>query len=504
MNRSIRRIALALGLIFLALFVNLNVIQLGRSRALTEDPRNRRNLLETYGTRRGDILAAGNVVLARSVPSDDTQFPYAREYPQKGLFGHITGYYSLTYGSTALERTFDAELLGRDPPSAKQFTDELFGRKRDGYTLQLSISAQLQKIAADALKGQRGAAAVINSETGAVLALYANPTFDPNPISIAPSNVKQIESAWERLDRDPRKPLTFRATQERYPPGSTFKIITAAAGLEAKMTRETRFPNPRALDLPDSDKTLQNYGGGSCRSGSRISMAFAFRVSCNTTFAQIAMKVGPRKLAAMAERFGMEVDPEFDVGMAPSCVKAVPGAGCERDPEISRPGTAYSGIGQQDVRTTPLEMAVVAATVGNGGYRVKPYLVQKVLSPSGEVLRETEPVRSPRIYSAKTAKAMRAMMVDVVQRGTASGIGFRAARSGTIGGKTGTAQTGVGNKDAPHVWFVAFAPGVAAAVVVENGGTLGDVATGGKVAGPIVRKLIEAVLATRSARTAGR
>lgn len=496
MNRAVRRVALALGLVFLALFVNLNVVQLGRTRALTEDPRNRRNILETYGTRRGDIIAAGNVVIARSVPSGEEAFPYIREYPEKNLFGHITGYYSFTYGATGLERSYDEELLGREPPSETDITDELFGRKRDGYVLQLSVSDKIQRVAARALRGVRGAAAVINSESGAVLALYANPTFDPNPLSIAPSKSAQIDAAWRRIDRDPRKLLTFRATQERYPPGSTFKIITAAAGLENKMTRETRFPSPRQLNLPDTDKTLQNYGGGNC-GGSSISLGSAFRISCNTTFAQIAMRVGPAKMAAMGEKFGLDREPEFDLAMTPSCLRAIPGAGCDRAPDLSRPATAYTGIGQQDVRVTPLQMAVVAATVGNGGYRVKPFIVQKVLSTDGRVLRETKPERSPRIFSAKTARALKAMMIDVVQRGTGSGIGFR---NRAVGGKTGTAQTGVGNQDAPHVWFVAFAPGVAAAVVVENGGNLGDVATGGKVAGPIVRQLIEAVLAAQRPR----
>jgi penicillin-binding protein A len=495
-NRAIRRVALALGLIFAALFVNLNVVQLAKSRELTQDPRNRRNILETYGTKRGDIIAAGNVVIARSVPSGEKQFPFIREYPQKNLFGHITGYYSFTYGSTGLERSFDQTLLGKDPPSETSFTDELFGRKRDGYILQLSVSDKIQRVAAKALSGVRGAAAVINSETGAVLALYANPTFDPNPISAAPSNKTAIDEAWQKLDRDPRKLLTFRATQERYPPGSTFKIITAAAGLENKMTASTRFPSPRVLDLPDTDRTLANYGGGNCGGGS-ITMANAFRISCNTTFAQIAMRVGPEKLGAMAAKFGLDTTPEFDLPMAFSCLRAVPGAACDDPGGLSRPATAYSGIGQQDVRTTPLQMAIVAATVGNGGYRVRPYVVEKVLTPDGRVLRQAEPVRSERIFSSKTAGALKQMMIDVVQRGTGSGIGFK---NRAVGGKTGTAQTGVANRDAPHVWFVAFAPGIAAAAVVENGGNLGDVATGGKVAGPIVRQLIEAVLAERAAR----
>ena len=486
MNRSIRRVALVLGLAFLALFVNLNIVQLAKSDDLANHASNRRLLVQEYATRRGEILA-GDLVLAESVESENPTYRFERHYPQAELYGPITGYYSFYYGATALERTYNDALLGKDPPTTENFVDDLLGRETEGNVIMLTIDPRLQRLARRALGGQRGAVAAIDPETGAVRALYANPTYDPNPLSQDPRNVSEIQDAWATLVNDPARPLTFAATQKSYPPGSTFKIVTAAAGLENGMTPTTTFPDPRRLDLPDTDRTLGNFQGGSC-AGGRISMATGFRVSCNSTFAQVAMKIGAEKLIATAEKFGLDRDPVFDIPMAASCVKNDPGAGCDV-PALSRPATAYSGIGQQDVRVTPLQMAIIAAAAGNGGFRVEPKLVARVLSPEGEPLRELEPARE-RILKKKTATSLKQMMIDTVRSGTGAVVGFRQASSGKIGGKTGTAETGIEGQP-PHVWFVAFAPGIAVAAVVENGGDLGDAATGGRVAGPIVKALVD-------------
>ncbi|MFA5890685.1 MAG: penicillin-binding transpeptidase domain-containing protein [Actinomycetota bacterium] len=496
MNRTIRRVALALGMAFLALFVQLNYVQLVRSRALTEDPRNRRRIIQEYGTRRGEILAGG-LEIARSIPSGDSQYRYGREYPLKALFGPITGYYSFIYGATGLERTYNDVMLGREPAAPQDWVDSLLGRTREGNILELTMNPALQRIARAKFGKQLGAAAVVDTETGAVLGLYANPMYDPNGLSEPPSRQAQSRKVWDVLNTNPLRPLTFRATQERYPPGSTFKIITAAAGLENGMKTTTTFPNPRRLNLPDTDKALRNFSGGACAGGGRISMARGFRVSCNTTFAQIAMKIGPTKLEAMATKFGLNGDPVFDIPLVPSCVRAFPGAGCDIAQDLSRPATAYSGIGQQDVRITPLQMALVAATVENSGKVARPYLVSRIRDASGKVIYHTVPRVSKPIYSKATAKGMRAMMADVACRGTGRVVGLRNSCSGKVGGKTGTAQTGV-KGEAPHVWFVAWGDGVAVAVVVENGGDLGADATGGRVAGPIAKALLERALKDRS------
>lgn len=495
MNSSIRKVALGLALAYLALFANLNVYQLARSEDLTADSRNRRNIIAEYGTRRGEIIARGNTVIARSVVSDSGQYKYRREYPMAELFGHITGYYSFFYGASGLERTYNATMLGKEPRTSKNFVDSLLGREAAGNVLQLSIDPDLQELAKRKIGSQRGAAALIDSNTGAVLALYATPSYDPNPLSASPRHQSEIRDAWAKLADDARRPLTFRATAERYPPGSTFKIITTAAALElGKLSPNYSLPFRRRLDLPDTDRTLGNFGNSTCGG----SMRRALQVSCNTYFAQLGMTVGSAKMYEMASRFGLNAPMPFDIATAPSCLRADALGGCSTEP-LSRPHTAYSAIGQFDVRVTPLQMALVTATVGNGGYRLRPTLVQKVLDPEGKVIRETEPQRSKRIYSAKTARALRSMMIDVVRLGTGRIVGFKEGRKGIIGGKTGTAQVGVEGK-APHVWFVAFAPGLAVAVVVENGGSLRSEATGGKVAGPIAKALIEAARAKRLAR----
>jgi peptidoglycan glycosyltransferase len=496
LNTAIRRVALALGLLFLILFANLNYVQLARSRDLTEDPRNRRNAIEEEGIRRGEILAADGTVLAESVPSGDPQFRWDRRYPAGALFGHVTGYYTSAFfcGSAGLEQTKAPELTGRRPSTDRDLVDELLGRRRDGNVLKLTLEPSLQAIASAKFGTQRGGVAVIDTETGAVLALYGTPGYDPNLITR--ERQRDCARPKQELERDPDKVLLSRAFQVRYPPGSTFKIVTAAAGLEAGLTPATTFPNPRELDLPDTDKTLGNFGGSACRAGARISIAQGFRISCNTTFAQVAMRIGREKLVEVAKRFGIASSLGFDLPVVPSCIRApFTGNFCD-DPDLTRPFVAYSGIGQGDVRMTPLQMALVGAVVANGGYVVRPYVVQTVLDASGKVVRETEPRRSKRIYSARTARQLREMMIDVVRRGTGAVVRFRDARKGVIGGKTGTAQTGIPDEP-PHVWFVAWGPGVAVAVAVENGGSLRSEATGGKVAGPIAKALLEAATERR-------
>lgn len=496
MNGAIRRTALFLGLAFLTLFVNLNIIQAQKASDLADDPRNRRQIIREFGTRRGDILAADNTVLARSVDSGDERYRYVREYPEGDLYGHITGYYSFFYGSNSLERSYNDVLLGREPLRADTFIDELLGREPAGNTIRLTIEPKLQRLAMKAFDGQRGGAAVMDSSTGAILALFGNPGFDPNPLAGTPDEQARIQKAWERITSNPNQPLISNAFGQRYPPGSTFKVVVATAGLLSGMTPSTTFPDPSTLDLPDTDKNLANYQNGPCRGGS-ISMSTGLSVSCNTTFAQVAMRVGGGRLSKIASRFGLEGAPDIGIPVAPSCIVAIPGGGCGAAGQLDRPSTAYSGIGQKDVRMTPLAMAMVASGIGNGGFRVEPHLVERIFDPTGEVLARAKSKRS-RIMPKATAKDMYDMMVGVVRFGTGAAAGFSNASSGTIGGKTGTAETGTG--EPPHVWFIAFGPDVSVAVMVENGGYEGRDASGGRTAGPIARQLLEKALELQRAK----
>jgi len=497
-NTSIRKVALALTFVFLALFINLQVVQVARSNSLANDPRNQRLLLKELGVKRGEILAADGTVLAQSQATGNKQFPWRRVYPLKNLFGHITGYYtnSAFCGSAGLESSYDAFLSGREPTTTSNFVDELLGRTNPGNTIQISIDPKMQRIAAQALGNQHGAVAAINPQTGAVLALYSSTTYDPNLISKPLGD--GCASPKNKLENAAGNPLLFRATQERYPPGSTFKIVTATAGLETGMTTSTTFPNPRVLVLPQTNQVLRNFTGGVCPGGSRISMLRAFEVSCDTTFAQVALRLKIDRFASVAERYGIDKAPNFDIASAYSCMQAIPGGNCAVPPDVPLPQTAYSGIGQFDVRMTALQMAIVGATVENKGLVPHPYLVSKILDPDNRVIRETKPDLSGQIYSDKTADALRRMMIGVVRNGTGTVVGF--PRDVTIGGKTGTAEVGIKGQ-APDVWFVAWAPGIAVAAIVENGGRLGSRATGGMVAGPITKALVLEVLADNRTTT---
>lgn len=495
MNKSIRRVALGLGLVFLALLANLNYVQLARSDDLSTHPRNRRLLLKELNIRRGNILAADGTTLAESVETGDPRYRYRRRYPLGELFAHLVGYYTPSEfcGSAGLERSFNASLTGAEPATAENFVDELLGRERPGNLLRLTVDPDLQRLAKEKLGDQRGGVAAIDPKTGAVLALYGNPSYDPN--DIARGLPGECEAAKRKLEQSRRRVLLSRAFQERYPPGSTFKIVTAAAGLENKLRPTTTFPNPRSLNIPDTDKNLRNFGGGSCPGGGRITMAQGFRVSCNSTFAQVGLRIGEKKLRAMAGKLGLDQAPGFDVAAVPSCMTAIPGGGCDAR-ALNRPFTAFSAIGQGSVQVTPLQMARIAATVANGGFVPRPYLVDQILSPDAGVIRKTEPQLSDRVMSKRSARDLRQMMIDTVRFGTGRVVGFRHARQGIIGGKTGTAQTGR-EGEPPHVWFVAFGPGIAVAVVVENGGSLRSEATGGRVAGPIAKALVDKVVSAR-------
>ncbi|MBI4728366.1 MAG: penicillin-binding protein 2 [Acidobacteria bacterium] len=483
MNRSIRRVALALGLAFAALLANLNLVQVSRSSQIlgTETAKewNRRRIINEYSTERGTIVAGGEVVAESRTTRDALK--YVRRYPLGDLFGQISGYYSFRYGAWMVESKYNGYLTGDEPSKPSDLLDDFLGRPRRGNTVVLTIDPELQRIARAALGRQRGGVAAIDPETGEVLALWGNPSYDPGPLST--HDFARADRAWSRLNADPAKPLLSRAFREHYPPGSTFKIITAAAALElGKMTPATRLPFDRALHLPGQSKPVRNFGGSTCGGSVRR----ALLVSCNTAFARIGLRLGWKKLYDMATRFGLNRESGLDIPAAPSCLRTIAGE-CS-DPSMPKAEVAKSAFGQQNVRVTPLQMALVAAAVQNGGYLVRPHVVREVQDYSGFVVRRFAPAREGPVYSRKVAKWLREMMIDVVRFGTGRVVGFRGRG---IGGKTGTAQTGV-EGEAPHVWFVAFAPGIAVAVVVEHGGDLRSEATGGKVAGPIARKVIEA------------
>ena len=490
MERQIRRLAIGFLLLFAALAVNLNYLQVIAADRLANNTANKRLLIAEYEVDRGTIVAADRqTVLARSRATDD-ELKYLRLYPQDPAlgYGHMTGFYSFVFSRTELEQSYNEYLSARAEELFPQtLVDDLRGEDKRGAGLVLTIDPQLQEIAASALGQREGAVAAIDPQSGEVLALMSNPTYDPNPLSS--HDPRQIRRTYRSLDpREPDSPLVSRATDTFFPPGSSFKIVTAAAALENGMGPNHLLPNPPTLDLPQTEDDLENFGGSICEGGSQITLASALQQSCNVYFAQLALELGANRLVQQAEEFGFNGDIPFDIPFVEGQIPP-PDAFAE-----DLPALAQSGIGQRDVATNVLQLALVGGAIGNGGLMLEPRLVSEIREPQGRgVIRRFGPEPYNRAMSRENAATLTQMMVQVVQAGTATAAQIPGV---TVAGKTGTAQTAEGA--APHAWFVAFAPAedpeVAVAVVVLNGGDLGNEATGGELSAPIAKQVIEAAL----------
>ena len=480
MSAQIRRLGIALVVLFGALFAQLNYVQVVRADKLATDPRNTRQATKDFSRARGTIQTADGVVVARSVDVD-TQFKRLRQYPEGPLFAHVTGYFSFTFGTDGVERTYAGELSGRDFDVRVRQLEDVLSDQQMTANVTLTISKRMQEIARQALGNKKGAVVAVDPTNGAVRALWSYPSYDPNPL--AGHTQAAVQDEWDRLQDDANKPLLPRTYRERYFPGSTFKVVTAAAAIDREPPLVTKnYPVLRDLDLPDTDKNLPNFGGGRCGG----TLPQLLKVSCNTGFAQMGLDLGAEDMAAEADSFGFDSRPPIDLPVVAQSV--FPEASTFRR---NRPALAQSAIGQQDVRASPLHMAMVAAAIGNGGLAMKPHVVAEVRNSEGEVVRRLEGEPWKRFTRAETAAAVRDMMVGVVNGGTAT----RAAVPGAqVAAKTGTAQT-VG--DNAHAWLIAFAPAeapkIAVAVIVESQDGVTE-ATGGRVAAPIARTVMQAAL----------
>ncbi len=481
MNGPLRRLAVAFMALFALLLVNANYVQVVQAGRLKRDPHNGRVLLAAYEHRRGPILA-GRTELALSRATDD-RLKYLRSYPGGALYAPVTGFFSLVYGATAMEQQQNPILSGDDDRLfVSRIGDLLTGRTPEGGAVVVTLDVAAQEAAGRGLAGKRGAVVALDPATGAILALASSPSYDPNLLSS--HDPKAIRSAYARLAKDPTGPLKNRAISETYPPGSLFKVVTAAAALgSGRYTPATRVPSPTRLKLPLTNRYLSNFGGESCGDGRTTTLADALRISCNTAFANVGLSVGAPALREQAEAFGINAGLQVPLAVARSRFPADPDA----------PQTALSAIGQYDVRLTPMQAAMIAAGVANGGVVMRPYLLQEVQTPDLATLDVAQPRELARATSPEVADALTSMMKLVVEAGT----GTRAQIDGVaVAGKTGTAQHAEGQ--APHAWFIGFAPAdhprVAVAVLVEEGGGLGSDATGGRVAAPIARDVMAAVL----------
>ncbi|HJV09657.1 MAG TPA: penicillin-binding protein 2 [Acidimicrobiales bacterium] len=481
MNRQIRRVGIVVIGCFLALFVQVNYLQVVKADSLANDARNVRAVKRAFSDPRGEILTSDGVIVARSEPTDD-QFERLRTYPTKDLFGHVSGFFSFNFGASAVEDSYNKDLAGRSPEQQlRNIGDWLIGKERTGDAV-LTLSNVAQQAAREALGDRQGSVVVLEPATGEVVALWSNPSYDPGPL--ADHDTKKAQAAYDGYLADPANPMLARAFRERYPPGSTFKVVTASTAIETgTATPQTNYPSIRFLDLPLTDKNLSNFGGSTCGG----TMAESFRRSCNTTFGQIGLDLGEKLIDGM-KAFGITEDVPFDL---PEARSAGPTPGTF---EKKKPDFAYAGIGQGNVAVTPLQMATVAGAIANGGVLMAPHVVREIRDADGRVIRRIGPDEWKRAVQPTTAAAVTQMMIDVVKRGT----GTAAAVPGsTVAGKTGTAETADGRP--PHAWFIGFAPAeaprYAIAVIVENGGDLGDEATGGRVAAPVAGKVLAKLLA---------
>ncbi|MEA2685449.1 MAG: penicillin-binding protein [Actinomycetota bacterium] len=481
MNSQIRTLGVVLMVLFSALFVQLNNLQVFGAERLNNHPANTRTVVRDFSQPRGTIQTADGVVIAESVEVDDA-FKRQRQYPEPELFGHITGFFSFTFGNEGVERTYNDALTGRNRKVTLDRLGDILLEKDKTANLTLTISRSLQQIATDGLAGRKGSVVAIDPRTGAILAMADYPSYDPNVL--ASHNQDEVRRAWADLNADAERPLLPRTYRERYFPGSSFKVVTAATALATGVATlsQPSYPVLTELPLPQSPEPLRNFGGSSCGGP----LPEILRVSCNTAFAQLGLDIGAQGLSAGATQFGFNKVPPIDLPFAAQSV--FPDASAfARD----KPALAKSAIGQQDVAATPLEMALVAAAIANDGVIMTPHVMAEVRDSRAELIEKYEPKPWLEAVPPEVAHSVRDMMVGVV----AAGSGANAQIPGiTVAGKTGTAQTGLGTS---HTWFIAFAPAeaprVAVAVMLENQPSANEF-TGGALAAPIAREVIMAAL----------
>ncbi|KRD07773.1 penicillin-binding protein [Mycobacterium sp. Root265] len=487
MNNSLRRLSVVFMALVVLLLANATLTQVFTADGYRADPRNQRVLLDEYSRQRGQITAGGQL-LAYSV-STDGRFRFLRVYPNPQTYAPVTGFYSLGYSSSGLERAEDPVLNGSDERLfGKRLADFFTGRDPRGGTVDTTVRPDVQEAAWDAMAEGcdgpcKGAVVALEPSTGKILAMVSSPSYDPNKLASHDGAVQT--STWDQLRDDPNAPLVNRAIAETYPPGSTFKVITTAAALQSGSTPDTQLTSASRIPLPDSTATLENYGGSACGNGPTASLREAFARSCNTAFVELGLDTGADKLKSTAQAFGLDSPPApIPLQVAASTV----------GPISDGAALGMSSIGQRDVAVTPLQNAMVAATIANDGVTMTPYLVDTLKGPDLSNIATTAPTEQRRAVSPQVAATLTDLMVGAEQvtqqKGAIAGV--------QIASKTGTAEHGTDPRNTPpHAWYIAFAPAqapkVAVAVLVENGGDRLS-ATGGAVAAPIGRATIAAAL----------
>ena len=498
MNRPIRTLSVFCLMLFLALMLNATYLQYWRADSLDQDGRNRRAVDASFSQERGAILV-GRTPVARSVPSKD-RYEYQRTYSRPQVYAPITGWFNYYNAQSSgcsscqqmVEQTQNKVLSGEDDSLfVSRLVDLLSNQQSKGGNVELTIDASAQQAAYTALRktlgsdGQ-GAVVALQPRTGKVLAMVSLPSFDPN--TLADHDLSKVNAAAKRLQDDKSQPLTNRTIQTRLPPGSTFKVVTAAAAIEDGLyTKNDLVPGGATYQLPltRGETGLIDNEGRNCGT-SRIPFAQAMENSCNTTFARLGVELGADRLRKQAEAFGF--NSTYFTDLLPQVESSFPS-------KADKAQAGQSGIGQYEVAATPLQMAMVAAGIANDGKVMRPYLVDSLQSPEFEQIDSTEPEQLSQAVSSKTASQLTDLMVSTVDDGTASPAAIPGIQ---VAGKTGTAQSGIPNVP-PYAWFISFAPAddpkVAVAVLIQKAPTVprSDIA-GGLLGGPIAKAVMEAVI----------
>ncbi|MFE6996378.1 penicillin-binding transpeptidase domain-containing protein [Microbacterium sp. NPDC057659] len=483
MTKELRRLTVVILAMFLALFVATSWIQVVAADSLAQNAENTRTRLDSYQIQRGAIIAGGTAI-ASSTPADD-KYQYQRVYKDAPMWAPVTGYFNPALGSaTGIEKALNAELSGTGSSAFFAEIERIFsGQPQQGLSVELSLDPKVQKAAWDAMGDLQGAVVAIEPKTGRVLAMVSKPSFDTNTLAVHDADA--ANAAYNALDENPKNPLYNRGIGgDLNPPGSTFKVVVAAAAVNGgDYTMESTLPNPARYTLPGTKTQISNAWGGTCGSGPTVTIAQAIKLSCNIPMAELAVELGDERIRKTAEAFGFNSSFETPLKSTPSSYPK----------DLNKPETALTGFGQGQVTATPLQMAMVSAGLGNGGVVMNPRMVDSVIGDDFAVHKEYENTEYGRAVDADTAAAVTAAMVASVKDGAAQNARIDGV---DVAGKTGTAENG---KSKPYtLWFTGFAPAVnpevAVAVVVEDGGGKGQSGSGDAIAAPIAKKVIEAVL----------
>jgi penicillin-binding protein A len=492
MNSGIRRIGFVIIVLFLGLVGQLTYLQVGRAHQLANASGNPRRFFANIRRDRGPIITSDNVPVAISTNTDD-EYKHQRVYPKDtaAMFADVVGYESIQLGSVGVENAYASELEGRTLNLQLHNLADAFANRQPVGTVVLTLSKLAQGTAAFALGGKRGSVVVLDVQTGGVLAAYSNPTFDPN--LLATHDTKKAQAAYNLLTKDPENPLLARPWRELYPPGSTFKTVTASIALQNNIDVNKQFPVVDHIILPQTNGVpLYNFGHEKCGG----SLLDGFIVSCNTTYAVVGQDLG-EIFATGVQKFGVQTDPprEDGSGIDPPMVAStgpIPGTFALNVPKFMQ-----DAIGQNQVFVPPMQMALVAEGIANQGSILQPHFVDCVLDPNDKVVSRVGVQQYKRAIDPATADTMRSYMLAVVNdpRGTGTAAQIPGVQ---VAGKTGTAETATGEK--PHAWFIAFAPAdhpkYAVAVLVEHGGDDAAEVTGGRIAAPIAKAVLQELLTT--------